>query len=302
MYLKKTFYMFKQTVSLFTLLFLLIASNFSQDILTKNDGSELSVKVIEITEVLIKYKLYENLDGPLYTIKKSNVFMIKYENGSKDLFGKKEDKTPTSERVVVYSKVGYNKQYVDRGLMNLIKVNPLLILNGDIPIYLEHKLNDKLSYEVGIGITVFDYLYNYYNSSLGYSPYVEQHTPEMGYSFRASLRFYPSNYTKALDEFYIGPEFSHRRYNTILEKCDNYPVDAKQEYRAFTDFKISGGYVLFITENIFFDIYGGIGLRFKANSISACTYSESEIISTTPVLDKAILPAISLGVKVGFEI
>jgi hypothetical protein len=34
----------------------------------------------------VKYKKYENQAGPTYTLMKSDIFMIKYENGDKDMF------------------------------------------------------------------------------------------------------------------------------------------------------------------------------------------------------------------------
>ena len=36
--------------------------------------------------IFIKYKKWENLEGPVYNIDKKEVFMIKYSNGSKDVF------------------------------------------------------------------------------------------------------------------------------------------------------------------------------------------------------------------------
>jgi hypothetical protein len=59
----------------------------AQDILTLKNGNELKVKVIEINDTEIKYKKFENLDGPSRVISKSEAFSIKYENGSKDVFG-----------------------------------------------------------------------------------------------------------------------------------------------------------------------------------------------------------------------
>jgi hypothetical protein len=46
------------------------------------DGNEISAKVMEITPDLIKYKKCDN-SGPLISIKKDDVFMIKYSDGSK---------------------------------------------------------------------------------------------------------------------------------------------------------------------------------------------------------------------------
>ncbi|GAA4440005.1 hypothetical protein GCM10023188_36780 [Pontibacter saemangeumensis] len=58
----------------------------AQDVLTKRNGDELQVKVQEITPAEIKYKRYDTLEGPLISISKAEVFMIKYENGTKEVF------------------------------------------------------------------------------------------------------------------------------------------------------------------------------------------------------------------------
>ena len=69
---------------LFTsLAFFIVIACQAQDILTKRNGDELQVKVQEITPTEVKYKHFDNLQGPLITILKSDVFMIKYENGTK---------------------------------------------------------------------------------------------------------------------------------------------------------------------------------------------------------------------------
>ena len=68
----------------------MLKNNGPCDILTLRDGSEISAKVVEITSNEIKYKKCDYQDGPLYTKLKSDVFMIKYSNGSKDVFSSKE--------------------------------------------------------------------------------------------------------------------------------------------------------------------------------------------------------------------
>lgn len=54
------------------------------DILLRT-GEEIKAKVLEVQEEVIKYKRCDNLNGPIYTIKKSDVFMIKYFNGTKEI-------------------------------------------------------------------------------------------------------------------------------------------------------------------------------------------------------------------------
>lgn len=80
---------------------------YAQDNIIKRDGSEIQAKVTEITETVVKYKRFDNPDGPLYSISKTSVFMIQYENGTRDLFkttanttvpkGKKKRKKPTKK-------------------------------------------------------------------------------------------------------------------------------------------------------------------------------------------------------------
>jgi len=61
-------------------------SIFSQDIITKKTGEDIISKVNEITQTEIKYKKFDNLDGPTYSVLKSEVLMIRYQNGTKDIF------------------------------------------------------------------------------------------------------------------------------------------------------------------------------------------------------------------------
>lgn len=59
----------------------------SQDIIIKRDGTEIFALVQEIGETEVKYKKFENQGGPTYSVSVSNIFMIKFENGTKEVFG-----------------------------------------------------------------------------------------------------------------------------------------------------------------------------------------------------------------------
>ncbi|MCG8389574.1 MAG: hypothetical protein MJA30_28735 [Cytophagales bacterium] len=90
----------KSIVTLFMIMVSLFAGKLrAQDILVMKNGDELNVKVTEVGTDIVKYKKYENLQGPTYTLEKSKVFMIRYENGAKDVFGINEseaNKTSTT--------------------------------------------------------------------------------------------------------------------------------------------------------------------------------------------------------------
>ncbi len=67
-------------------LFCMSILSFGQDLITKKNGEDIKAKVTEVTLSEIKYKKFENLDGPIYTLLHKDVLIIRYENGSKDLF------------------------------------------------------------------------------------------------------------------------------------------------------------------------------------------------------------------------
>jgi hypothetical protein len=59
---------------------------FAQDLITKKDGTDIQAKVLEVTTNEVKYRLYEEPNGVTYTSKKSELLMIRYESGRKDIF------------------------------------------------------------------------------------------------------------------------------------------------------------------------------------------------------------------------
>ena len=74
----------------YILLFILFvcSSNIikAQDTLSMRSGENILVKVIEVGTVEVKYKKLDNLNGPIFSILKSDLLIIKYENGTKDDF------------------------------------------------------------------------------------------------------------------------------------------------------------------------------------------------------------------------
>lgn len=81
---------------LLLLLILSVSKISAQDIIIKRNGDEFKTKVLEINVNEIKYKRFDNLQGPIITILKSDVFMIKYENGTTENFSHVVSPTSTS--------------------------------------------------------------------------------------------------------------------------------------------------------------------------------------------------------------
>ena len=97
----------------YILLFILFicSSNIikAQDTLSMRSGENILVKVIEVSNVRlkqkntfkgyievgtaeVKYKKLDNLNGPVFSMLKSDLLMIKYQNGTSDDFSKEAQK------------------------------------------------------------------------------------------------------------------------------------------------------------------------------------------------------------------
>lgn len=58
----------------------------SQDLIVLKNAEEIKSKVVEITDLTVKYKKWENVNGPIYNLNKNEVLFIRYENGTKEVF------------------------------------------------------------------------------------------------------------------------------------------------------------------------------------------------------------------------
>lgn len=90
---------------------LALTNCFSQDTITKRTGEELTSKVLEVGQSEIKYKKFDNIDGPTFSIAKSDVLMVQYENGTKDIFDKPQKNSETSEQLASKGTMDASKSY-----------------------------------------------------------------------------------------------------------------------------------------------------------------------------------------------
>jgi hypothetical protein len=63
---------------------------------------------LEVTSSEVKYKKTENLDGPIFTILKSEVLIIRYKNGTKDVFSNAKD---VNSQTVVAEQINENDMF-----------------------------------------------------------------------------------------------------------------------------------------------------------------------------------------------
>lgn len=99
---------------LFILMLLSATTAFAQDVIVKKDGSTILSKVLEITTTEVKYKKFSYLNGPTYSIAKSEIQAINYENGEKEVFTENSSiVTPSVQQSQPQNNQWYNQQMLE---------------------------------------------------------------------------------------------------------------------------------------------------------------------------------------------
>jgi hypothetical protein len=66
----------------------------AQDIIVKRNGDEIKAIVLKVSSTEVEYKKFGSSSNVIYTLLKSEIFMIKYADGDKDVF--KEEAAPAA--------------------------------------------------------------------------------------------------------------------------------------------------------------------------------------------------------------
>ena len=111
----------------------------AQDRIVFKDSNEINVKVTNVSPDTVTYKNWNNLEGPTYTIYKSDVLFIVYQNGTKESFAeiKSVNETNQTKKPLV--------KFQGYGNLGLI-FNPSVLGAGP-------------TVDAGVGILVSDYFY-----------------------------------------------------------------------------------------------------------------------------------------------
>jgi hypothetical protein len=152
---------------------------------------------------------------------------------------------------------------------NVIKINPLEILNGTFPIFYERVVAPKISIEAGLGVTATSsayasFLQEFYENG-NYDGFYKGKT---GLMFKIGARYYAGKKDDAPEGAYLGVEYQVKQY-----VFDAYPYVKGNTYRAsqgpYQETKITNkdmvrilfGYQSDNSNNFTWDYYVGIGWR-----------------------------------------
>lgn len=112
----------KITLLLFSLI-LTTTEVICQDLIIKKNSETIKAKVLEVNQDDIKYKKWDNLEGPTYTLQKSDINSIVYQNGDADVFGPSaQPSQPSSEA---------NSEVPDIDIYQVIN-DPTLFFDGEV--------------------------------------------------------------------------------------------------------------------------------------------------------------------------
>ena len=69
----------------------------AQDRIVFKDSNEINVKVANVSPDTVTYKQWDNLEGPTYTVYKSEILFIAYQNGTKESFAEAKSVNETNQ-------------------------------------------------------------------------------------------------------------------------------------------------------------------------------------------------------------
>jgi len=124
----------------------------AQDVITLKNGTDINALVQKIGDVEIEYKKFDNPTGPNYTLKKSEILIIRYANGSKDIFSE-EEKTDVSNSESETEKVYLpeNKQIMEDVTPTNGNNKKAKNSNNDLPRVSQKFKRDAFGLDLGVG-------------------------------------------------------------------------------------------------------------------------------------------------------
>ena len=199
------------------------------------------------------------------------------------------------------------KPTADNGL--LVKINPLLIFNGEFPVYVEKQISGIFSVEAGLGVTFRDYagpLGEYYGpdqvtffDSVAVRNKYSAVRP--GFTFKLGGRIYLDGADDYPEGMYLAAEFRYKTYSFRFTE----PNDGLEPGRTigltdqYMDFVGVLGRQYELAENLLVDSYTGIGFRRKTVEFVRAGIGQTSLVYTA---SKGVVgvPLFSVGFKLGY--
>lgn len=207
----------------------------SQDQLFKKDNSKQEVKILEVTPDEVKYKLKANPNGPLYIVKKHEVALIIYENGTHETYpDAKSPAQPVYIEQRPYFTIDSSKILKDRErekqfvsfttAKHVVLINALDLVNSSVGVsYFREFGNGLLDIHVpfsfSFGTPTFMTFFGPYSPG-NYSNISEFKITQKAYDI--GLGVYINTSGRRTITHFIGPLIRFAQYNGTFKSYDNY--------------------------------------------------------------------------------
>ncbi len=270
--------------------------SFSQDKIYRKGGETLKVKVIEIGVDEIKYKLFDEQDGPIYAIEKDRILKIVYQSG----------------RTEVYQNNIKDPELYAGQPTRGIKIDFLSPLLGHTEISFEKGIKPGRSMEFSLGLIGLgkNHEIYYYGSVSGFQDYRRSGRGgyvAAGYKFSKLPDFINRNirYTHVMQGFYVKPSVYAGTYseNVVSEKNGQVVVDRRSV--VFGALMLDFGKQWVMGDRFLLDIHYGFGYSFdniKTDNNYYATFGDEYSAHNFGVIRLGRSPGLGImgGIKVGW--
>ncbi len=259
----------------------------AQDQLFKKDNSKLMVEVLEIGPEEIKYKLAENPGGPVYVVKRSDVAMIIYKNGTHELINtnsansssKNDDYYRVEDRSyppMMAPRPAYQMSKEDSlkyyGFSQNFSINFATLMNMEVAgmyqkdFFASH-VGIVVPLAVGIGPpSVTQQVYFGSSSQAWYGGnYNRYELKQKLFEVGIGLNYYPN--LRSAVNYYVGPvirymqyagQQSYSQYNSGIGGTTYLTQNSTLTRYTFT---ITNGFIFRTKSRILFNIFGSLGFK-----------------------------------------
>lgn len=291
----------------------------AQDQLFKKDNSKLLIKIVEVNPDEIKYRAFDNQDGPTYSESKANVSMIIYEDGSHETF---TDNNTSAASQISPPQAASNVRYNDVFSMtesdslwyykysNNISMNFLSFFNNEIALVYQReffKEHYNIIIPVAFGVERPNVTHAvYFNTSrtiYDNKPLYQLNNKIFDIGF--GINYYPTLTSEF--NYYIGPMLRYMQYNGT-QNYDYVTNPLSLTYKALSKNSIMVRYAMGITNGVVYRMRS----RLTASAYATMGFKKDVISDREkikhPVTGEAINPIprpVSFyfwcGVNVGFN-
>lgn len=248
----------------------LAATTRSQDKIYKKGGEIIEVNIIEVGTDEIKYRVFSDQSGPMYSLDKDRIIKVVYQNG----------------RVETYqSNLKDPKLYEDQA-KDAIKVNFLAPLLGYTQLNFEHNLRPGRGYELSLGIIGLGKrqdIGSFYDGTTNRTTTTYREASGVfiggGYKFSKMPDFVNkgAKYSHVLQGSYVKPElilgiYKHNNIQSFPGGGSSPRVS--RESISFGGLLINLGKQWVLGELLLIDLYGGLGYAIdnRNNSLDNSEY------------------------------